>query len=128
MAKRLWVVVALIALYAGAASAQDVKAKLQAAVRAMGDVQSIQYSGTGKLNTFGQSFTPTSAWPAVNLTSYTKTIDYTSKSAKEELTRVEPNPPVPGGGRPFGGEDKQVNFVSAQYACCLLYTSDAADE
>src|SRR6266699_2974334 len=48
--------------------------------------------------------------------SYTKTIDYASRSAKEELTRVEPTPPVKGGGRPFAGEDKQVNLVSGQYA------------
>ena len=116
MVKKMWVVVALIAFYAGTASAQDAKAKLQAAVKAMGDVQSIQYSGTGKLDTFGQSYTPAAAWPVTNITSYTKTIDYTSKSAKEELTRVEPNPPVKGGGRPFGGEDKQVNFVSGTYA------------
>lgn len=116
MARKIWVLVAAIALCAGVASAQDAKATLQAALKTLGDVQSIQYSGTGKLDTFGQSFTPSSAWPATIITSYTKTIDYGSKSAKEELTRVEPNPPVPGGGRPFGGEDKQVNFVSGPYA------------
>jgi len=116
MAKKMWMLVAAITLCAGVASAQDVKTKLQAAMKATGDVKSIQYSGTGKLDAFGQSFTPTSAWPATNLTSYTKTIDYDSKSAKEELTRVEPNPPIQGGGRPFGGEDKQVNFVSGHFA------------
>jgi len=116
MAKKMWVVAALIALCAGVSSAQDAKAKLQAAMKTIGDVKSIQYSGTGKLYALGQSFTPTSAWPATNITGYTMTIDYDSKSAKEELTRVEPNPPVRGGGRPFGGEDKQVNFVSGTYA------------
>jgi glyoxylase-like metal-dependent hydrolase (beta-lactamase superfamily II) len=116
MAKKIWVLVAVIALCAGVCSAQNAKATLQAALKTMGDVQSIRYSGTGKFYAFGQSFQPTSAWPATNLTSYTKTIDYNSKSAKEELTRVEPNPPLPGGGRPFGGEDKQVNFVSGPYA------------
>jgi len=29
---------------------------------------------------------------------------------------VEKNPPIKGGSRPFAGEDKQVNFVSGQYA------------
>jgi len=116
MAKKIWMMAAAIALCAGAASAQDAKTRLQSAMKAMGDVKSIQYSGTGKLDAFGQSFTPTSAWPALNLTAYTKTIDYDSKSAKEELTRVEPNPPIQGGGRPFGGEDKQVNFVSGHFA------------
>jgi glyoxylase-like metal-dependent hydrolase (beta-lactamase superfamily II) len=116
MTKKSWVLFAAIFLCAGVASAQDAKTRLQAAVKALGDVNSIQYSGTGKLDTFGQSFTPTSAWPAINLTRYTKTIDYDSKSAKEELTRVEPDPPIQGGGRPFAGEDKQVNFVSGHFA------------
>jgi glyoxylase-like metal-dependent hydrolase (beta-lactamase superfamily II) len=116
MAKKIWMMAAAIALCAVAASAQDVKTRLQSAMKVIGDVKSIQYSGTGKVDAFGQSFTPTSAWPALNLTSYTKTIDYDSKSAKEELTRVEPNPPIQGGGRPFAGEDKQVNLVSGHFA------------
>ena len=116
MAKKIWMMAAAIALCAATGSAQDAKTRLQSAMKAMGDVKSIQYSGTGKVDAFGQSFTPTSAWPALNLTAYSKTIDYDSKSAKEELTRVEPNPPIQGGGRPFGGEDKQVNLVSGHFA------------
>src|SRR5580693_2687252 len=116
MAKRLWIACALFFLCAGAASAQDAKTVLQAAQKAMGDVTSIQYSGTGHINSFGQAWTPNAVWPSTNLTSYTKTIDYSSKSAKEELVHSEPNPMVKGGGRPFAGDDKQANFVSGQYA------------
>ena len=116
MAKRLWIACALFFLCAGAASAQDAKTVLQAAQKAMGDVTSIQYSGTGHINSFGQAWTPNAAWPSTNLTSYTKTIDYSSKSAKEDLIHSEPNPMVKGGGRPFAGDDKQANFVSGQYA------------
>jgi len=116
MAKRLWMACALFFLCAGAASAQDAKTVLQAAQKAMGDVTSIQYSGTGHLNSFGQAWKPDDPWPVTNLTSYTKTIDYTSKSAKEDLVHSEPNPMVKGGGRPFAGDDKQENFVSGQYA------------
>src|SRR5260370_13083647 len=82
----------------------------------MGDVKSIQFSGTGHLSQLGQAFAPGTQWPETDVTSYTKTIDYTTKSSKEELTRVEKNPPIKGGSRPFAGEDKQVNFVSGQYA------------
>jgi glyoxylase-like metal-dependent hydrolase (beta-lactamase superfamily II) len=116
MTRKIWTALAVTALFGGIASAQDAKSVLQSATKAMGDVNSIQFSGTGHLSQLGQAFAPGTAWPETNLTSYTKTIDYTSKSAKEELTRVEPNPPVKGGGRPFGGEDKQVNFVSGPYA------------
>jgi len=116
MAKRWWIIFALFFLCAGAASAQDAKTVLQDAQKAMGNVTSIQYSGTGHLNFFGQAWTPDSAWPATNLTSYTKTIDYSSKSAKENIVHSEPTPMVKGGGRPFAGDDKQVYFVSGQYA------------
>jgi glyoxylase-like metal-dependent hydrolase (beta-lactamase superfamily II) len=116
MAKRVCLAYALFFMCAGVASAQDAKTVLQAAQKAMGDVTSIQYSGTGHLNFFGQAWTPDAAWPTTNLTSYTKTIDYISKSSKEDLVHSEPNPMVKGGGRPFKGDDKQANYVSGQYA------------
>ncbi len=116
MAKRLAMALAVFLVCAAAASAQDAKTVLQAAQKAMGDVTSIQYSGTGHLNFFGQAWTPNGPWPETILTSYTKTIDYGSKSAKEDLVHSEPNPMVKGGGRPFAGDDKQVNFVSGAYA------------
>ena len=55
-------------------AAQDTKTVLQSAAKRMGDVQSIQYSATGHLYALGQAFSPTSAWPQNNLTSYTRTI------------------------------------------------------
>jgi len=116
MAKRFLITLAAILLCAAAVSAQDAKTVLQAAQKALGDVSSIQYSGTGHLNAYGQAWMTAGAWPVTNLTSYTKTIDFASKSAREELVHSEPNPPVKGGGRPFGGDDKQVHFISGQYA------------
>jgi glyoxylase-like metal-dependent hydrolase (beta-lactamase superfamily II) len=99
-----------------AVAAQDAKTVLQAASKAMGDVKSIQYSGTGHLYALGQAYNPTSAWPQNNITSYTRTIDYSSRSSREELTQVEPTPPRLGGAAPFAGEQKQINLVSGQYA------------
>jgi hypothetical protein len=116
MAKRWGIAAVLFFACTIAVSAQDAKSVLQAAQKAMGDVTSIQYSGSGHLNTFGQAWVPNAVWPTTNLTSYTKTIDYSSKSAKEDLVHSEPNPMVKGGGRPFAGDDKQTNFVSGQYA------------
>src|SRR6202043_2584939 len=116
MTKRLGIACALFFLCAGVSSAQDAKTVLQAAQKAMGDVTSIQYSGTGHIYAFGQAWTPNAAWPSTNLTSYTKTIDYSSKSAKEDYIHSEPTPMVKGGGRPFAGDDKQANFVSGTYA------------
>ena len=56
-------------------AAQDAKPVLQVASKAIGDVRSIQYSGTGHLYALGQAYNPTSAWPQNNITSYTRTID-----------------------------------------------------
>src|SRR2546428_8376277 len=98
------------------ARAQDAKSVLQSASKAMGDVKSIQYSGNGQLGVLGQAFTPGGAWPINDIKSYTRTIDYGSKSAKEEMTLVEPTPIRNGGGGPFAGEQKQINLVSGQYA------------
>jgi glyoxylase-like metal-dependent hydrolase (beta-lactamase superfamily II) len=116
MVKRLGMASALILLCVGVASAQDAKDVLQAAQKAMGDVTSIQYSGTGHIYSFGQAWAPNAVWPTTNLTSYTKTIDYGANSSQENLVHSEPSPMVKGGGRPFAGDDKQANFVSGDYA------------
>ena len=94
----------------------DAKSVLQSAAKAMGDVNSIEYSGTGQMGYLGQAYSPGSPWPLNNITAYTRTIDYPSRSAREELTVVEPSPIRKGGAGPFAGEQKQVNLVSGQYA------------
>ena len=100
----------------GSARAQDAKSVLQSAVKAMGDINSIQYSGTGHLGALGQAYSPGSPWPLNNITAYTRTIDYASRSSREQLTQVEPTPIRKGGAGPFAGEQKQVNLVSGEYA------------
>lgn len=113
---QLSLLLVLAALGIRAASAQDAKTVIQNAQRAMGNVNSIQYSGTGKMGGFGQSWSPGGAWHPTVITNYTRTIDYASRSSKEELTRTQENPPARGGEAPFGGEQRQVNLVSGQYA------------
>lgn len=106
-------------LLAGLALAQDNgRAILQKAVVATGsaNVTSIQYSGSGKSGTLGQSHLPQTPWPTVTILSYKKTIEYASQSSKEEITRTLENPPAKGGGPPFAGEQKQVNLVAGFYS------------
>ncbi len=118
MTHRVLVAAAAFALAAGLASAQDAKAVLQKAATATGasNLTSIQFSGTGHLSALGQNHLPNAPWPETTVTSYTRTIDFASKSSKEELKRTQDNPPAKGGGAPFAGEQKQVNLVSGQYA------------
>ena len=117
MTRKGWsMFVLLLALGVGVASAQDAKTVIQNAQKTIGDVKSIQYSGSGKAGGIGQNWSPTVAWHTTIVTSYSKTIDYSSRSSKEELTRTQMNPPDHGGEAPFAGEQKQVNMVSGQYA------------
>jgi glyoxylase-like metal-dependent hydrolase (beta-lactamase superfamily II) len=123
MAKRLWLSLSLAALMAGSAAAQDPRNVLQAAATAMGvaNMKSIQYSGTGWQGMVGQNFAPADDWPRVDLTSYTRTIDFDTMSSREEYVRVQGNNPVRGGGAgfPFLAEQRVTNLVSGNYAWTL---------
>src|SRR6202165_817065 len=116
MTKKFLIALTAVALAGRIAAAQDAKIVLQNATNAMGDVKSIQFSGTGHLSALGQAWNPTYPWPETLVKSYTKTIDYGSQSAREELVRNEGDPPAKGGAAPFGGDQRQVNLVSGQYA------------
>ena len=116
MLKKLSVALPTLALLGGIALAQDAKTVLQNATKVIGDVKSIQFSGTGHLAAVGQAWNPTSPWPETIVKSYTRTIDYVAQSSREELVRNEGDPPAKGGAAPFGGDQRQVNLVSGQYA------------
>jgi len=104
----------------GPAAAQNARALLQAADNAVGasKVNSIQYTGTGSIRYLGQNFTTTDDLPRVDLKSWSQTIDYGSKSAKEEMVRVQGNNPPRGGGAcfPITGEQRSATMVSGNYA------------
>jgi glyoxylase-like metal-dependent hydrolase (beta-lactamase superfamily II) len=124
MRKVLGTLLAVSALILGPAvapaAAQNAKALLQAADNAVGasKVNSIQYTGTGRISYLGQNFTTTDDWPRVDLKSWSQTIDYGSKSAKEEMVRVQGNNPPRGGGAgfPITGEQRSATLVNGNYA------------
>ena len=105
------------------AAAQDARALLQAADNAVGasKVNSIQYTGTGRISYLGQNFTTTDDWPRVDLKSWSQMIDYNGKSAKEEMVRVQGNNPPRGGGAgfPITGEQSSTTLVSGNFAWTL---------
>ncbi len=123
MARRLCLVMVVVALMACSAAAQDVRGVLQASAAAMGisNVKSIQYTGTGWQGMVGQNFTPDLDWPRVDLTSYTRTMDFDTMSSREEYVRVQGNNPPRGGGAgfPFLTEQRVINLVSGNYAWTL---------
>lgn len=108
--------------------AQDAKSVLQAVSTNIGaaSLKTIQFSGTGWMGAPGQSFTPDDDWPRFDVTSYSRVIDYDARTSREELTRVQGNNPVRGGGgTPIQGEQKQAFFVSDTFAWNILGGSPA---
>src|SRR5215467_14654234 len=107
----------------GPAAAQNARALLQAADSAVGasKVNSIQYTGTGRISYLGQNFTTTDDWPRVDMKSWSQTIDYAGKSAKEDMVRVQGNNPARGGGAgfPITGEQSATAMVNGNYAWTL---------
>jgi hypothetical protein len=69
-------VITMTVMTARPASAQDAKAILQAASKAMGSPKTIQMTGTGWNAAVGQSFTQEEDWPRFEVTRYVRTIDY----------------------------------------------------
>lgn len=126
MAKRFCVVLALVSLVAGTASAQDAATVLENAAAAMGaaGVRSIRITGAGWNATVGQGYTPSEDWPRVEVTAYTRVFEYENRWASEEWTRRQGSyPPRGGGGLPIqewgaavNGEWKQRFHVNGDFA------------
>jgi glyoxylase-like metal-dependent hydrolase (beta-lactamase superfamily II) len=107
-------------------TAQDAKAVLQAVAKNIGadGLRCVTYSGTGYAGAVGQNFTPRDDWPRVELASYTKTVNFDAKAAREEQVRRQGTFPARGGGGvPIQGDVRQVNLVSGNYAWALQGTN-----
>lgn len=102
MDKRLWLAAGLALAMAGCGGAPTASSVLEDAQEAMGNPNSIEYSGTGMNTFFGQALTAGEAWPRRELSGYTRTINYEARSAREELNFAQPV---------FGGQQQntQVN-------------------
>ncbi len=92
---------------------EEPKAVHDGVAKAMGDVKSLQYSGSGANFSFGQSVSPGTPWPRFNLKSYTRTINYDTPAMRDELVRTQADPGARGGGGiPLVGEQRQLQAVS----------------
>ncbi|MEE2636688.1 MAG: MBL fold metallo-hydrolase [Acidobacteriota bacterium] len=108
MGTRFWLSLSLSALMTAPAAAQSVQSVLQATAIEMGmeNLSSIEYSGTGWQGRVGQNVAPDRDWPRVELTAYTRAIDFDAMSSREEFVRE-------GSTRQF------TNLVSGDYAWTL---------
>jgi glyoxylase-like metal-dependent hydrolase (beta-lactamase superfamily II) len=117
MWKKLIFVLIIVGLIPQLGHAQDTKAVLEGVAKAMGDVTSLQYMGSGSTFAVGQNPAPGTPWPRFNAKSYTRTIAYDTTSMRDEIVRTQAEPaPRGGGGQPVLGEQRQSQMVSGTHA------------
>jgi hypothetical protein len=118
MARKLFVLVAVIGLLVGTASAQDVDARaaLQASMKAMGgeNLKTVEYSGAGTTSLIGQQYAVEGGWPTIEIADYTRAIDYDAKWSREDYTRRQGSYPT--FGRVPVADTRVTSIVSGAYA------------
>ena len=110
MFRKSLVVLGLAAGLVWTATAQDAKAVIGNASRAMGvdALKTVQYSATGFDFALGQAPNPSSPWPKFINKSYTRMIDFETPASRVDRVRMQgENPPRGGGQQPVVGEQPQ---------------------
>jgi len=92
---------------------QEAKAVLEGVAKAMGDVKSLQYAGSGTTFALGQNPSPGTPWVRYNTKSYTRTINYDTVSMRDEIVRTSEQPPRVAF---IVGEQRQILVVSGTHA------------
>jgi hypothetical protein len=118
MVRKLVVLVAVIGLLVGTASAQDVDARaaLQASMKAMGgeNLKTVEYSGAGSTSLIGQQYAVDGGWPTIEIADYTRAIDYDAKWSREDYTRRQGSYPT--FGRVPLADTRVTSIVNGAYA------------
>ena len=129
MKKTLALIIAVAALISVSGKAQDSKATLDAAAKALGatNLRTLEYSGSGYDYVFGQAYHGTTPWPRFNVPAYTMTIDFVANAARDDKRRVQlENPALGGGFQPIFGEMRQIFVASGQYAWDVVGSNPVA--
>jgi glyoxylase-like metal-dependent hydrolase (beta-lactamase superfamily II) len=117
--RRVLVAAAVMVLLSPLAGhAQDGRAALTSVSKALGadSLKSLQFSAAGQSFAAGQSAVPGAPWPAFNVTTFTRQINYETASLRDDLVRSRAEMPPRGGGTPAMGELRQILVVSGDYA------------
>src|SRR6266705_6645411 len=115
--KLIFVLVILCVLMPRLSNGQEAKAVLEGVTKAMGDVKSLQYAGSGANFSFGQSVAPGTSWPRFNVKSYSRMVNYDTPAMRDAIVRTQAEPGARGGGGiPLVGEQHQLLMVSGTHA------------
>ena len=99
---------AALLLASCASMEQDAQSVLLRSERAMGgsDLRTLRYTASGTGGIFGQAYVPGQPWPRLNITSYSREIDYANGAMREESARARAEPNG-GGALPLMGTGEQ---------------------
>jgi len=113
----MWVVgIVLVISISGCAQPRT---GIEAAAEAMGatNLNSIQYSGSGSLYSFGQAASPGERWPRWDAKTYAVAVDYQTPAMRLETVRAQgEHPPHGGGGQPISMDQQTIQVVSGKNA------------
>ena len=120
---------AALLLASCASMEQDGQSVLMRADRAMGGaaLKTLRYTASGTGATFGQAYLPGQAWPRLNITSYSREIDYGNGAMREESARARAEP-TGGGAVPLmgTGEQRTNGLLRGEYAWNMAGTAATA--
>jgi glyoxylase-like metal-dependent hydrolase (beta-lactamase superfamily II) len=114
MLKKCFAVFGLAAVLVWNGSAQDAKAVIDSASKAIGvdALKTVQYSATGFDFALGQAPNPSSPWPKFVNKSYTRAINFETPASRVDRVRMQgENPPRGGGQQPVIGEQPQNQTI-----------------
>jgi len=118
MTRWVAIFVTLVGLAGGAAAqnVSDVRAVLEASLKAMGGVglKTLQYSANGWSSRIGQTYGLAEDWPHYEVADYTRAIDFDAKWSREDYTRRQGKYPVL--GRPPMAAEHMTSISSGNYA------------
>ncbi|HEX5230028.1 MAG TPA: MBL fold metallo-hydrolase [Bryobacteraceae bacterium] len=117
--RTLLICAAVVGLTAGTAPAQDVRdvrAVLQASLKAMGgeNLKTLRYSASGWSSRIGQTYGLAEDWPRYEVADYTREIDYDAHWSREDYTRRQGKYPLL--GRPPMREERVTSILNGSYA------------
>jgi glyoxylase-like metal-dependent hydrolase (beta-lactamase superfamily II) len=116
-------------LLAACAHRDDAATVLRQADQAIGagQLKTLRYAGTGTGATFGQAFQPGTSWPRINITGYTRWIDYENAAMREDSVRARAEP-TGGGALPLmgTGEQRVSAWVRGEHAWNVVGNAPAA--
>ena len=118
MGRVLALITTLLLCLPVSAPAQDARATLQDAARALGadGLKSLTYTASGVNFAIGQSAVPGAAWPRFNIPTFSRAVNYETASLRDEQVRSRAEMPPRGGGVPAVGEVRQIQVVSGDFA------------